>query len=215
MLQVVHAHKGAYGFVATSRGRAAHSSTSYGVNANLKMIPFLQEMKNIHDECESDPKWHDRRFDPPTVSWNIGVNDFTRAINITAPQSVCTVYFRPMPNQDPDVLLRRAEEAAKRCGIEFEVTRCCKSLYIDPHSPYVQAMLQLTGNSVARTVCYGTDGCVFAELPNLVVFGPGDIAQAHTHDEWMALQQLQLGAEMYARCVRHWCREAVQFGDQQ
>jgi acetylornithine deacetylase len=143
------------------------------------------------------------------------VNDFTRAINITAPQSVCTVYFRPMPNQDPDALLRRAEAAAKRCGIDFEVTRCCKSLYIDPQSPYVQAMLKLTGNTAARTVCYGTDGCVFAELPNLVVFGPGHIAQAHTHDEWIALQQLQLGTEMYEKCIRHWCRDAVQSGNLQ
>ena len=35
-LEVVHAHKGTYGFTATSRGRAAHSSTNEGLNANLE-----------------------------------------------------------------------------------------------------------------------------------------------------------------------------------
>ena len=30
-----------------------------------------------------------------------------------------------------------------------------------------------------------------------VVFGPGDIAQAHTKDEWIDLEQVQLAAEAY------------------
>jgi acetylornithine deacetylase len=32
-----------------------------------------------------------------------------------------------------------------------------------------------------------------------VVFGPGDIAQAHTKDEWIELDQVQLAAEAYYR----------------
>src|SRR5437660_630242 len=44
-LEVVYAHKGTFGFSAVSHGRAAHSSTSHGINANLAMIPFLAEMK--------------------------------------------------------------------------------------------------------------------------------------------------------------------------
>ena len=55
LLNVVHAHKGTYGFKATSQGRAAHSSSNDGINANLAMIPFLNEMKRIHDETGKDP----------------------------------------------------------------------------------------------------------------------------------------------------------------
>ena len=36
------------------------------------MIPFLMEMKKIHDETESDPAWQNDEFDPPIISWNIG-----------------------------------------------------------------------------------------------------------------------------------------------
>ena len=80
MLNVVHAHKGTYGFKATSHGKAAHSSTSEGINANLAMIPFLSEMKRIHDETLVYPAWQHEAFDPPGISWNIGINDHTKVM---------------------------------------------------------------------------------------------------------------------------------------
>ncbi len=85
------------------------------------MIPFLMEMKRIHDETLTDPTWLNAEFDPPGISWNIGVNDFTRAVNITPPQSVCTVYFRPMPGMNPELLLEQAGKLAEQHGLEFQV----------------------------------------------------------------------------------------------
>ena len=205
MLEVVYAHKGTYGFVATSKGRAAHSSTREGINANLAMIPFLTEMKNIHDEIESDPSWQNDEFDPPTMSWNIGINDHTKAINITPPQSVCTVYFRPMPGQNADALVERARKAAAESGIEFELRSQATPLYVDPQSDFVKEVLQLTGKKTPRTVSYGTDGAMLSAMKKIVVFGPGDIAQAHTHDEWIDLDQLEKGTEIYSHLIRHWC----------
>jgi acetylornithine deacetylase len=204
-LEVVYGHKGTYGFQAVSRGRAAHSSTREGINANLAMIPFLSEMKAIHDEVERDEVWHNAEFDPPTVSWNIGINDHTRAVNITAPQSICTVYFRPTPGIDADALLARAALAAERCGIEFEALRMATPFYLDRKSPYVEETLAIADRETAGTVSYGTDACMFGEMKHLVVLGPGDIAQAHTADEWIELEQFDLGTELYAKLVRHWC----------
>ena len=205
MLEVVYAHKGTYGFQATARGLAAHSSTRHGINANLKMIPFLAEMKAIHDETEADSTWHHDEFDPPGVSWNIGINDHTHAINITPPQSVCTVYYRPTPGLDADALLERAKRAAETCGLEFEIMHCAGALYLDPKSRFVADMLDLAGKTTPQTVCYGTDGAMFTDLKNLVVIGPGDIAQAHTHDEWIALEQLEKGTDLYTAAIRRWC----------
>ena len=42
-LSVVHAHKGITGLHIVSRGRAAHSSTSDGINANESMVPVLNK----------------------------------------------------------------------------------------------------------------------------------------------------------------------------
>ena len=205
MLQVVHAHKGTYGFKATTHGRAAHSSTSKGINANLRMIPFLSAMKEIHDETRDDPKWNHPGFDPPGISWNIGINDHTRAVNMTAARSVCTVYFRPAPGHCADALIDRARDIAERCGAEFELLESGQPLYMDPDSEFVGEVLALSGNRHARTVCYGTDGAVLSGMERLVVMGPGDIAQAHTADEWIDLEQLESGTELYSALIRRWC----------
>lgn len=207
LLEVVYAHKGVCGLVATARGRAAHSSTTEGLNANLAMIPYLMEMKSIHDETERDPAWRNEEFTPPTIRWNIGINDHTRAVNITPPQSVCTVYFRPMPGQEPERLIERARKKAVECGLEFHVRINGQPLYIDPQSPFVSECLELAGRPQATTVSYGTDGAMLGALKDLLVCGPGSIAQAHTHDEWIALDQLQRGTELYAKMIRHWCCE--------
>ena len=206
-LEVVSAHKGISGFRAIAHGRAAHSSTRDGVNANVAMIPFLVEMKAIYDETLADPAWLNDEFDPPWISWNIGINDHNRAVNITAPQSVCTVYFRPMPGQDADGLVHRAEDVAKRCGLDFNWECRGLPLYGDPSSDFVRETLRIANRDKARTVGYGTDGVCFTELKQILVLGPGSIQQAHTDDEWISLDQLAAGADMYERLLRRWCVE--------
>ena len=58
----------------------------------------------------------------------------------------------------------------------------------------------------AETVCYGTDGGVFfQDLKNLVVCGPGSIEQAHTVDEWISMEQIQLGTLGYAAAIQALC----------
>lgn len=188
-----------------SQGQAAHSSSADGLNANLAMIPFLAEMKALHDETERNPAWHDTRFDPPTLSWNIGVNDGNRAINVKAARSVCTVYFRPMPGMQVEPLVERVQQAAAANGLSFDIFFREPPFLIADDAPVVRDMLTLTGNARSKTVCFGTDAAVFRELNRIVVCGPGDIAQAHTKDEWISLDQLNRGTDLYARAIQHWC----------
>lgn len=204
-LEVVYAHKGIAGFRAVSRGLAAHSSLSKGINANLAMIPFLVEMKAIYEETQSDPRWKNDEFDPPVLSWNIGINDHNPAVNITAERSVCTVAFRPMPGIASRPLLERAQRAAEKLGLEFTVLYDGQPLYTPRDSDVIRRALALTGTSQPRTVAYGTDGVMFGELRRLFVCGPGSIAQAHTRDEFISLEQLERGAVVFQNMVRHWC----------
>jgi acetylornithine deacetylase len=60
-------------------------------------------------------------------------------------------------------------------------------------------LLQETGIESAVTgELYTTNGNHFAAagIPTIVA-GPGDIAQAHTPDEWIELEQLELGVMGY------------------
>ncbi|RPI75796.1 MAG: M20/M25/M40 family metallo-hydrolase, partial [Planctomycetaceae bacterium] len=102
-------------------------------------------------------------------------------------------------------LLDRAFAAAQKFGLEFRAVPIGRPLYVDPNSQFVREMLHLAGKTSPRTVSYGTDGVMFGELKNLIVLGPGDIAQAHTWDEWIALEQLAAGSALYQKCVEHFC----------
>jgi acetylornithine deacetylase len=39
----------------------------------------------------------------------------------------------------------------------------------------------------------------------LVILGPGDIAQAHTKGEWIEVNQLHTAVEVYRRLIDHFC----------
>jgi acetylornithine deacetylase len=45
---------------------------------------------------------------------------------------------------------------------------------------------------------------LFASTPS-PAFGPGDLARAHAVDEWIGIDELVLGARLYARAVMNWC----------
>ena len=59
---------------------------------------------------------------------------------------------------------------------------------------------KLTGEQMTIAVPFGTDASTIAEagIP-AVVFGPGDIRQAHTKDEWIELDQIERAAEILYR----------------
>jgi len=205
MLDVVYAHKGGRAVKATSIGRAAHSSTGLGLNANMALIPFLSEIGRIHHEMETSAQWRDDRFSPPTPSLNIVIKDANTGINITSAQSECLAYFRPMPGQDADGMVDYLRTLALQHGLKFDLLFSGSPLYTEPSNPFVQELRNFTGSKTLRTAAYGTDGAIFTELQNIVVFGPGDIAQAHTDDEWISLDQLQRGTDLYRQCIQRWC----------
>ena len=69
---------------------------------------------------------------------------------------------------------------------------------------HVQGILPRLGlPGLPEGVGYGTDASTFARagIP-AVVLGPGDIAQAHTHNEWIDLDELHRGVEVYAALMR-------------
>lgn len=66
----------------------------------------------------------------------------------------------------------------------------------------VRAFCRRHGLAVGEPVDFWTEASLFsaAGLPALVL-GPGRIAQAHTADEWVALEQLERAFELYARLI--------------
>jgi acetylornithine deacetylase len=205
-LSVVHAHKGIVGCRIISHGRAAHSSTTDGINANEAMVPLLQRLLELAGRSRTDPRYQDDRFGPPLLSWNFGVSDHSDAVNITPQRCVAWFSLRPMPEIDGEDLIAEARETAEGLGLEFQRFEGGRPFWIEPDAACIQAMCELAGGE-PTTVCYGTDGGELTELQRRVVCGPGGIAQAHTTDEWIELEQLTKGIDIYSRAIREWCAE--------
>ncbi len=205
-LNVVYAHKGSLSIVITSKGKAAHTSTLKGTNANIRMIPFLQDMKKIYERVIKGKQYRNDEFDPPYSEWSIGINDHNIATNISPKMSVCTINYRPMPGVDVEPLIKETIASAKKNDLKCEVRRVGNPIYTQPSSTLVNTALSITGKRKARTVPYGTDGMAFVKkMKNLVVIGPGDISQAHTVDEWIDIEQLKKGVDLYANFINHIC----------
>ena len=204
-LQVVHAHKSDILFTITAEGEAAHSSTGEGLNANLKMIPFLQDMWDIYHELRADKSYGDADFNPPYPDWNIMIDNFGCAPNITVPTSQCRIKFRYTKKQDPRSLISRVGASAKSHGLELSYHLGGEPLYTSPDSPVVRYGLELVGQERPRSVSYGTDACVLGSAFPCIVFGPGSIRQAHTSNEWISREQLRRSVGLYRSFIQEFC----------
>ncbi|MCX6922837.1 MAG: M20/M25/M40 family metallo-hydrolase [Verrucomicrobia bacterium] len=79
----------------------------------------------------------------------------------------------------------------------------CLPLETDPRLPLVARFLETVGQPEPTGVRYFSDASVLGHggIPS-VVFGPGDIAQAHTADEWISLKALERGKGLLLRFLQ-------------
>jgi acetylornithine deacetylase len=211
LLDVVVAHKGVVRWRCHTRGRAAHSSQpQQGENAIYHMARVLHSLEQYAADVLPGSGNH-RLLGRPSLS--VGLIHGGVSVN-TVPDG-CTIEIdrRLLPGEDPLAAWQNAREyLASRLPDKFPVEHE-EPLLVAPGLPdesNTQLAAQL--GQVARQagapgrpigVSYGTDAPAFAGdgIPT-VVFGPGDIRQAHTKDEWIAVEQLELATEIYTQFAR-------------
>jgi acetylornithine deacetylase len=207
MLDVVYAHKGSIKFDAEARGRAAHSSTGRGINANHRLIPFLNDIVKLEQDLKTKKAYLDPDFDPPHAALNIVLSDGGTASNITSPISRATINCRPMPGQNWGPIVSRIKRLAAQHGVKLRMPKRLAPLGTPVDSRVVREALRVTGKRKPKTVPYGTDGMAFGKTMELVVMGPGNIQQAHTVNEWIAKEQLTRGVDVFSQMVKRFCVE--------
>jgi len=79
----------------------------------------------------------------------------------------------------------------------------CPPLETNPELPVVQKFLRAAKRRKSRGVDYFTDASPIAMGGTpAIVFGPGNIAQAHSTDEWVELKQLDQATAIMLRFLR-------------
>lgn len=202
LLSVVTAHKGDLWLQLETRGKAAHGSRpELGRNA-------IHQMAKIVDLLETDYAWQLRRRPHPLLchpTINVGTIAGGRQPNIVPDQCVIRIDRRTIPGENDAAVKREILAFLRERGtparlIDTKTNEPAPPMETDIHLPLVRQLLQAAGQSKPAGVDFFTDAGVLtsAGIP-CVVFGPGDIAQAHTNDEWVSTRQLETGTRILRR----------------
>jgi acetylornithine deacetylase len=208
-LQIVDAHKGVTRWKVRTAGRACHSSApEQGVNAIYRMGRLLGAIEQYGETLRRSRAME--RLGSPTIS--VGRIDGGVSVNTVPDECVIEVDRRLLPGEDAVDAVADFEKFLKASpAIDFPFS-CdplwlnCPALHPAGSGEIVkrlgQAIDAVVGRHEVIAVPFGTDASTIAEagIPS-VVFGPGDIAQAHTKDEWIELDQMAKAEEILYRLI--------------
>lgn len=151
---------------------------------------------------------HERFGGMTGLRFNIGRVEGGIKANMIAPAAEVRFGFRALPTMDPDRLLARFRTLAEPQPAEFAETFRGASLpagdtaNAEANRLVARDLADELGIPVGNAVDFWTEAALFSAAGyTAFVYGPGDIAQAHSADEWVALDQLQLYAETIHRLV--------------
>ena len=199
----VRGHRAHIEFVVTATGLQAHSSTGRGRNANWDLLPFLVDMRRIHDLLRTDSSLQDPAYDPAFSDFNLIIDNHGSAVNVTVPKATVRIKYRYSAGIDPTPVLEAVREAAEKASLRLERRQEGSPPELDLDHPLVQSAVALTGKP-ARTVPFGTDASQLQALAPCLIMGPGDIAVAHTPRECVSLSALAEAVPMFQQMAeRH------------
>jgi succinyl-diaminopimelate desuccinylase len=213
-------HLGCRGFfplIVTTRGVATHTGMAHrGVNAIEKMSKLISALYTLPCFASADPVWG---RSPVNAMQIAGGGKVTASV-----PDECTTWFdiRLNPGLEPDDLqahvddlLARLRAEDRQLEVEYrfrpignipgvEVTNGLAATTLRPDEPLVTALLAAAAAATGRRPALGgfPGGCSAAVAARLgvpsAVFGPGDLEQAHSVDEWIEVEQVLAAARTYA-----------------
>ncbi len=201
-MQPIIAHKGTHRFRCHVHGREAHSSyVTHGVNAIEYAATLIVFIRDIADRLAAT-EVRDYGFNVPYSTLSTGVIRGGIAANVIPKE--CEVQFdmRTLPSASADALYAEICDYAKQleaemksadavAKIEMTWESSTEGLVAHEDDAIVRLARQLSRNDAVGKVSYGTEAGLFQQIGiPTVICGPGDIAQAHAPDEFVALEQL-------------------------
>lgn len=204
-LKVITAHKGDLWLTLRTRGKAAHGARpELGRNA-------VHAMARVVDWLESDYATRLARKSHPLLgapTVNVGTIRGGTQPNIVPDVCEITVDRRTIPGEVDATVIRDLRAQIRKQGlaatmIDNKSMAPCWPLETDPTLPLVRSLMRAAEQRSALGVHYFSDASVFArEGIASVLFGPGDIAQAHTIDEWISIRSLERATQVLTKFLR-------------
>jgi acetylornithine deacetylase len=204
--EAVLAHRGIASVLLRFKGEAGHASGAAALDASALHQAMRWGARSL-DLVEGEAH---RRFGGLTgLRFNIGRVEGGIKANVIAPSAEVRFNFRPLPSHDIDELHVRFGACAAPGALErYEETFRGPPLpagdvaEAEEHRLAARDLADALGLPIGNAVDFWTEASLFSRAGmTAIVYGPGDIAQAHAADEWVALEQLQRYAGSIARIL--------------
>ena len=203
-LAVMPAHKGFVWVEAGFRGRAAHGSRpEHGVDAILHAAEFLVAMAEYEEGLGE-------RAPHPLLGWgsiHAGTISGGAAPSVYPERCDVVVERRTLPHETPETVMHElgavvaglSEEA--RAGAALRMTLARPGTEVLAASPLVRGLRTAVAATGREPTVEGMTAWVDAAFLNesgtpAVCFGPGSIAQAHSADEWIVVEEIEACARI-------------------
>jgi acetylornithine deacetylase/succinyl-diaminopimelate desuccinylase-like protein len=205
-LDLVNTHKGAVRWKIRTEGVACHSSTpQLGDNAIYRMARVVSALERHARELASGPR--DPVLGPATLS--VGRIEGGQSVNVVPDSCEIEIDRRVIPGEvGSDCPLKAAEYLQRELQNLDRIHFAPPWVNMPALSPersrdWIEPVSVAVGRVRGRAprvfgVPFGTDAGPLSRggIPCLVL-GPGDIAQAHTKDEWVDLDQVRTAIDVY------------------
>jgi acetylornithine deacetylase len=195
-LRPVRMHKGILMESIHLQGRSGHSSDpSLGNNALEAMYTVIGTLLSWRNELQKNHR--DTLFAVPVPTLNLGHIHGGDNPNRICPECELHIDLRPLPGMDLQELRselhNRIMNSLQDTGIEIHFDALFEgvpAMETAADAPIVKLAEKLTGHA-SEAVAFATEAPYLSQLGmDAVVMGPGDIAQAHQPDEYLALDRL-------------------------
>lgn len=204
-LRIVRTHKGVTRWKIVTRGVAAHSAyPERGKNAIYAMSKIVGRLEEYTQELSASQP-HPVLGTP---SLSVGVIEGGQAVNIVPDRCWIEIDRRTLPTETAESVLQpvRAVLGGLPDWEMHEPHLSVAGMEVAENAPVVRELSrnigEVCGSSIIEGAQYATDAGIFnaAGIPT-VVFGPGDIAQAHTDSEYIELAQLHQAVEIIRKVL--------------
>ncbi|MGR3623374.1 acetylornithine deacetylase [Pseudophaeobacter sp.] len=215
-MRVIEGHKGCYEYSTHFHGLEGHGSApDLGVNAVEFAARYVAKLLQLKTSLRGLAP-AGSRFEPPWTTVNVGAMHGGVAHNVIASKAQVDWEMRPVQASDAEFvksalrqlidgeLLPQMRQIHPEAEITVETIGEVAGLIPTEENEARRIVSELTGANGADLVAFGTEAGIFQALGmDVVVCGPGSIAQAHKADEYLALDQLGQCLGMLQRLGGH------------
>ncbi len=220
LMKVINGHKGGTGFHVHVKGFEVHSSLlPYGVSAIMEGARLIQWANDRNAAIQARPRSPQAlAFDPPFTTLHVGMIEGGTAHNITAADCRFALEMRVVPGEEVETHAQAFVAEVARLESAMKSIRPEAAIHLDrffgvpaltpEDGGQAEALIRrLTGDNATGVVSYGTEAGQFQEAGySAAICGPGDIAQAHQADEWLAVSEFQACHRFMQRLVEELAR---------